>query len=173
MKTAKTNFARANKRKKTSENFERYKKNARISKLGEEFPRGETRSTKWTALHRAWIGYKIANNPKNGESIFDRMYYAQLIQDIQSELGIGRASFPQLGLLGDITFLYDKVKELELQNDHDELKFKEYKKKKKEHIKTIVDSSMMTDDEKNWMYDGVIPKYAERLIMVDHHSTLT
>lgn len=161
-----THFARANKRKLSSENFERSKKGARITRFSIEFNRGDTRSTKWTALHRAWIGYKIANNPVNGESIFDRMYYAQLIQDIQSELGVARTSFPQLGLLGDITFLYDKIKELELQNEHDELKYKEYKKKKKEYIKTIVDSSMITDEEKNWLYDGVIPEYAERLIMV-------
>lgn len=161
-----THFARANKRKLSSENFERSKKGARITRLSIEFNRGDTRSTKWSALHRAWLGYKIANDPRKGEGMFDRMYYAQLIQDIQSELGVARTSFPQLGLLGDITFLYDKVKELELQNDHDELWFKEYTKKKKQHIKTIVDSSMITDDEKNWLYDGIVPEYAERLIMV-------
>jgi hypothetical protein len=38
-----------------------------------------------------------------------------MIQAIQTDLGIARSSFPQLSLLGDLVFLYDKDKELELQ----------------------------------------------------------
>lgn len=158
----KSSFARANDRKKTSGYLERKRKGANVSRFSIEYPRGEDRSLKWSALHKAWLGYKIALS----ETFFDRMYYAQLIQDIQSDLGIARASFPQLGLLGDVTFLYDKMKESELQDSHDELWYKEYKKRRKQHIKEIVDSSRISDEEKEWLYDGVIPEYAERLIMV-------
>ena len=67
-----------------------------------------------------------------------------MIQAIQTDLGIARSSFPQPSLLGDLIFLYDKDKELELHEQNDELWFKEYKKKKREHIRKIVDASMMT-----------------------------
>lgn len=162
-KRNRSHFARANDRKKTSGYFERSKKGARVSRFTLEYPRGDDRSAKWSALHKAWIGYKIAMNK---ETFFDRMYWAQLVQDIQSDLGVARASFPQLGLLGDVTFLYDKIKESELQDSHDELWYKEYKKRRKQHIKEIVDSTRISDEEKEWLYDGIIPEYAERLIMI-------
>jgi hypothetical protein len=63
-------------------------------------------------------------------------------------MGLQRSSFPDLGLLGDSVFTYDIEKELELQTDHDELWFKEYKKKKRAHIQEIVDASMLTEQER-------------------------
>ena len=62
-----------------------------------------------------------------------------------------RTSFPNLGLLGDYIFLYDKEKELELQTEEDELWFKQYKKNKRAQIQEIVDASMLSEQEKEWM----------------------
>jgi hypothetical protein len=39
----------------------------------------------------------------------------QMIQNIQTDLGLKRSSFPQLSLAGDVIFAYDIEKELELQ----------------------------------------------------------
>ena len=94
-------------------------------------------------------------------------------QVIQTDLGIARSSFPQLSLLGDVVFLYNKDKELELQEQHDELWYTDYKKKKKEHIREIVDASMMTEKEIEEMREEFGPaiqmdsqnRYIERIIM--------
>ena len=122
------------------------------------------------------MGYKISKNPKNGESFQDRLGWASTIRNIQTDMGLQRSSFPDLGLLGDSVFTYDLEKELELQTDHDELWFKEYKKKKRAHIQEIVDASMLTEQEKESMeeyepqftpgktYDNE-NKYVERVIM--------
>jgi hypothetical protein len=74
-----------------------------------------------------------------------------MIQNIQTDLGLKRSSFPQLSLVGDVVFAYDIEKELELQDKHDELWFKEYEKKKREHIQEIVDASMLTEQEIEWV----------------------
>lgn len=99
-----------------------------------------------------------------------------MIQAIQTDLGIARSSFPQLSLLGDLVFLYDKDKELELQEQHDELWYKEYKRKKREHIRQIVDTSMMTEKEIEEMREEFGPaiqmdaqnRYIERIIMPNY-----
>jgi hypothetical protein len=83
---------------------------------------------RWNCLFRAWLGYKIANNPKNDESFQERLGWAITIQNIQTDLGLRRSSFPNLGLLGDYVFAYDQEKELELQTEENELWFNEYKK---------------------------------------------
>jgi hypothetical protein len=52
-------------------------------------------SQTWGALHKAWKGYIIAKNKDE----FDRLYfYAEIIQKLQSELGLPVSSFPSLGL---------------------------------------------------------------------------
>jgi hypothetical protein len=139
-------------------------------------PSGYTRGQGWGLLHKAWIGYKRANNPRNGESFQDRLQWAIIIQNVQTDLGLQRASFPNLGLLGDYIFLYDQKKELELQTEEDELWLKEYKKKKASYIKATVHSSMLSEQEIEWMneyasqctadptYDNE-NKYAERITM--------
>jgi len=107
------------------------------------------------------------------ESLQDKLYWASMIQVIQTDLGIARSSFPQLSLLGDVVFLYNKDKELELQEQHDELWYTDYKKKKKEHIREIVDASMMTEKEIEEMREEFGPaiqmdsqnRYIERIIM--------
>ena len=130
-------FARQNHRKKTSNGYEYEKKPRKLvlsRSIGDGWMpcrSGYTRGQGWGLLHKAWIGFKRTNNPRNGESFQDRLRWAIRIQDVQTDLGLQRTSFPNLGLLGDYIFLYDKEKELELQTEEDELWFKQYKKNKR------------------------------------------
>lgn len=133
------------------------------------YPRGEV----WNLLFKAWLGYKIANNPKNKETLQDKLHWAQIIQNVQTDLGLQRSSFPQLSLLGDVVFLFDKVKEREIEDLHNELELEEWKKKKKHHIQEIVDASMLTDKEIEMMreFGPALPtdprgRYVERIVMV-------
>lgn len=172
-------FSRQNRRKKTSDGYEHEKKPRKLvlSRFTGDGWRpcqsGYTRGQGWGLLHKAWIGFKRANNPRNRESLQDKLYWASMIQVIQTDLGIARSSFPQLSLLGDVVFLYNKDKELELQEQHDELWYTDYKKKKKEHIREIVDASMMTEKEIEEMREEFGPaiqldsqnRYIERIIM--------
>ena len=150
-------FARQNHRKKTSDGYEYEKKPRKVvlsRSTGDGWMScrsGYTRGQGWGLLHKAWIGFKRANNPRNGESFQDRLRWAIRIQDVQTDLGLQRTSFPNLGLLGDYIFLYDKEKELELQTEEDELWFKRYKKNKRAQIQEIVDASMLSEQEKEWM----------------------
>jgi hypothetical protein len=172
-------FARQNHRKKTSDQYEKKFKNVQLSQFRADkwipCPSGYTRGQGWNCLFRAWLGYKIANNPRNGETIQDKLFWAQMIQNIQTDLGLKRSSFPHLSLAGDVIFAYAIEKELELQDQHDELWLKEYKKKRA-HIQEIVDGSMLTDQEKEWMEEYASPsltrptyddtnRYVERVIM--------
>lgn len=173
-------FARQNHKKKTSNEYEKKFKNAVLSRFsGDQWipcRSGFTRGQGWNCLFRAWLGYRISNNPRNGETIQDKLFWAQMIQNIQTDLGLKRSSFPQLSLAGDVVFAYDIEKELELQDKHDELWFKEYEKKKHAHIREVVNSSMLTEQEKEWMeeyasespthpmYDAT-NRFVERVIM--------
>jgi hypothetical protein len=69
----------------------------------------------WGALRKAWKGYKLAkydgDEPKMRE-------YAKRIQTLEEQIGIPTASFPNLGMLGDLFFLYDKDKERELRTQY-------------------------------------------------------
>jgi hypothetical protein len=175
----KRHFARQNHRKKTSDGYE-FEKTPRKLVLSRftgdgwvPCPSGYTRGQGWGLLHKAWIGFKRANNPRNGESLQDKLYWASTIQSTQTDLGIARSSFPNLSLLGDVVFLYDKEKELELQEQHDELWYTDYKKKKREYIRQIVDASMMTEKEIEEIREEFGPaiqmdagnRYIERIIM--------
>jgi hypothetical protein len=119
-----------------------------------------------------------ANNPRNGESFRDRLGWAITIQNIQTDLGLQRSPFPDLGLLGDYVFVYDHEKELALQDRHNDLWLEEYKKEKRRaHVQEIVDSSMFTEQEKEWMeecapqitadvtYNNGESRHAERIVM--------
>jgi hypothetical protein len=170
-------LARQNCRKKTSDQYEKKFRNVQLSQFSADkwipCPSGYTKGQGWNCLFRAWLGYKIANNPRNGETIQDKLFWAQMIQNIQTDLGLKRSSFPQLSLAGDVIFAYDIEKELELQDQHDQLWLKEYKKKKCAHIQEIVDSSMLTDEEIEIMreYEPTLlkdpqGKYVERVVMV-------
>ncbi|MGH9926580.1 MAG: hypothetical protein ACRD5B_14510 [Nitrososphaeraceae archaeon] len=179
-RSSRRHFARQNPRKKTSDQYEKKFKNVRLSQFRADSwipcPSGYNRGQGWNCLFRAWLGYKISKNPKNGESVQDRFRWAIAIQNIQTDLGLQRNSFPELGLRGDSVFTYDLEKELELQTEHDELWFKEYKKKKRAHIQEIVDASMLTEQEKEWMEEYALQtamhptsddtnRYAEHIVM--------
>lgn len=155
-RSSRRHFARQNARKKTSDQYEKKFKNVQLSQFSADkwIPcnSGYTRGQGWNCLFRAWLGYKIANNPKNGESFHDRLGWAITIQNIQTDLGLQRSSFPDLGLLGDYVFVYDHGKELELQDQHYDLWLEEYKKEEtRAHLREIVDSSMFTEQEREWM----------------------
>jgi hypothetical protein len=101
-------FARQNHRKKTSDQYEKKFKNVQLSRFSADkwipCPSGYARGQGWNCLFRAWLGYKIANNPRNGETIQDKLFWAQMIQNIQTDLGLKRSSFPQLSLAGRCNF---------------------------------------------------------------------
>jgi hypothetical protein len=181
-------FARQNPRKKTSDQYEKKFKNVQLSQFSADkwipCPSGYTRGQGWNCLFRAWLGYKISKNLKNGESFQDRLGWAITIQNIQTDMGLQRSPFPELGLLGESVFTYNIEKELELQDQHDELWLKEYEKKKRAHIQEIVNGSMLTDQEKEWLeaytpqFTTDINRQAERIIMpnlfdIRRHTTNT
>ena len=112
-----------------------------------DIPRGQG----WNCLFRAWLDYKISKNPRNGETFQDRLGWAIAIQNIQSDLGLQRTAFPDLCLEGDYVFCYDLSKQMELEDLDNELWLKEYKKKRRAHIQEIVDASMLSEQEKEWM----------------------
>jgi hypothetical protein len=74
-------IARQNRRKKTSDGYEYEKKPRKLilSRFtGDGWlptPSGYTKAQGWGALSKAWLGYKIANNPKNGESFQERLMW--------------------------------------------------------------------------------------------------
>ena len=78
-------------------------------------PCGFKNSVTWGALKKCWKGYKRAK--ADGDEILMREY-ATRIQTLEGQLGIPTASFPNLSLLGDIFFLYDKDKERELRQQY-------------------------------------------------------
>lgn len=175
-------FSRQNRRKKTSNGyeFERKPRKLVLSRFtGDGWmpcPSGYTRGQGWGLLHKAWIGYKRALNPRNGETFQDRLRWAVTIQNIQTDLGLQRTSFPTLGLHGDYIFTYNESKQMELVDLDIELFLKEWKKKRRAHIQEIVDSSMLTEQEKEWFEEyapkfttgrtyGNENKYVERVIM--------
>jgi hypothetical protein len=175
-------FARQNRRKKTSNGYE-YEKKPRKLVLSRftgdgwmPCPSGYTKGQGWGLLHKAWIGYKRSLNPRNGESFRDRLRWAVTIQNIQTDLGLQRSAFPTLGIEGDYVFAYSESKQMELEDLDNELFLNEWMKKKRAYIQEIVESSMLTEQEKEWVeeyapqfstgktYDNE-NKYVERIIM--------
>lgn len=103
--------------------------------------------------------------------------WAVTIQNIQTDLGLQRTSFPTLGLHGDYIFTYSESKQMELEDLDNELFLKEWNKKRRAHIQEIVHSSMLSEQEKDWMEEYVSSqpitdttcdnekRYVERVIM--------
>src|SRR5688500_10910607 len=94
----KRHFARQNHRKKTSNEYEKKFKNVVLSRFcGDQWipcASGFSRGQGWNCLFHAWLGYKISKNPKNGESLQDRLGWAIKIQNLQTDLGLQRTAFP-------------------------------------------------------------------------------
>ena len=78
-------------------------------------PCGFSNGVTWGALRKCWKGYKRAKT--DGDEFLMREY-AGRIQTLEEQLGVPTASFPNLGMLGDIFFLYDKEKEAELRQQY-------------------------------------------------------
>jgi len=170
-------FARQNLRKKTYDGYE-FEKKPRKLKLSRftgdgwmPCPSGYTRGQGWGLLHKAWIGYKRSLNPRNGESFQEKLRWAVTIQNIQTDLGLQRSAFPTLGIEGDYVFAYSISKQMELEDLDNELWLKEYKKKRTAHIQEIVNGSMLTDQEKEWLeaytpqFTTDINRQVERIIL--------
>jgi hypothetical protein len=123
------------------------------------------------------LGYRISKNPKNGESLQDRIGWAIKIQNLQTDLGLQRSSFPELAIEGDYVFAYSESKHMELVDLDTELFLKEWKKKRRAHIQEIVKGSMLSEQEKEWMeeyapqvttditYNDKENRYVERITM--------
>ena len=131
----------------------------------ENYTKGQT----WGALHRAWIGFKIANRK---EGYLERLNWAIKIQNLQSDLEIQRASFPHLGLLGDRIFLFDKEKEAEVKATDDMAKeeYEEYRRQKiakRNHIRQIVHIDELTNAERECLPDFYDSDKVERISLVD------
>jgi hypothetical protein len=65
-------FARQNHRKKTSDQYLKKFKNVQLSQYNADkwipCPSGYLKSQGWSALSKAWSGYRISCNPRNGET---------------------------------------------------------------------------------------------------------
>jgi hypothetical protein len=48
----------------------------------------------WGALHKAWKGYTIAKNKGEDDKL---IHYAEIIQELQDDLGRRVTSFPEIG----------------------------------------------------------------------------
>lgn len=126
------------------------------------------------------MGYKISKNPRNGESFQDKLGWAITIQNVQTDLGLQRSAFPDLGIQGDYVFTYNLSKQMELEDLDNESWLKEYKKKRRAHIQEIVDTSFLSQEEKEWLhevfmnshptfqqtFDPISRRYVERVTMV-------
>lgn len=84
---------------------------------GREFilPCGWKYGETWGALKKCWTGYKVAKKDDDRDLMLE---YAKRIQKLETQLGVPTASFPNLGLIGDLFFLYNKEKEMELRNHY-------------------------------------------------------
>jgi hypothetical protein len=172
-----------NKLSTDSENFQPVKKGVITSVYTHDgympCPSGYTRGQGWSLLNRAWLGFKIASDPRRNEGFLSRLNWAMVIQNIQTDLGIKRTSFPQLGLLGDYIFLYDSQKQEEMKEEHEELSKEEKRKRweeklaKRAHIREIVHSSFLSDTERTYLKDTFTDTgsggegFVEKIVLVD------
>jgi hypothetical protein len=91
--------------------------------------------------------------------------------------GLQRSAFPELSIEGDYLFAYSESNHMELVDQDAELFLKEWKKKRRAHIQEIVNGSMLSEQEKEWMeeyeprvttdisYNNKENMYVERITM--------
>jgi hypothetical protein len=77
--------------------------------------------------------------------------WAITIQNIQTDLGLQCCAFPTLGIEGDYIIAYSESKHMELVDLDAELSIKEWEKKRRAYIQKIVNGSMLSEQEKEWM----------------------
>jgi hypothetical protein len=61
----------------------------------EKLPSGYSKGQSWGALRKSWKGYRTAKVQGDKEGM---MKYATRIRSLQDELGVAKASFPELNL---------------------------------------------------------------------------
>lgn len=100
-------------------------------------PSGYSISQCFNVLRKLWYAYRRAIGTDN--DIHKMEKYAKAIQDVQKDMGIKTASFPHLGLYGDVLILNDKNGRRAVYEDHSALKKKqeEYEKWQAENAKKI------------------------------------
>lgn len=100
-------------------------------------PSGYSISQCFNVLRKLWYAYRRAIGTDNDIDKMEK--YAKAIQDVQKDMGIKTASFPHLGLYGDVLILNDKNGRRAVYEDHSALKKKqeEYEKWQAENAKKI------------------------------------
>jgi hypothetical protein len=150
---------------------------SRKEQQGLKCPSGYSISQCFNAMKNMWLGYKVALEGRDKEKSHDNMIkYAIAIQKIQEDMGIKTASFPHLGLYGDVLVLNNKKGERVVFEDHSALKAKqeEYEKwqaERTENAKKIQEVLQKPDEEKG----ETIETIADDLFpseMVDYEETV-
>lgn len=134
-------------------------------------PSGYSISQCFNVLRKLWYAYRRAIGTDN--DIHKMEKYAKAIQDVQKDMGIKTASFPHLGLYGDVLILNDKNGRRAVYEDHSALKKKqeEYEKWQAENAKKI-QVMLQKPDKQN---DQVIETFADDVFpyeMQDNEETV-
>ena len=114
-------------------------------------PSGHSISQCFNVLHKLWTGYRIALNGADGDRSFKKMKkYAKAIQDVQKDMGIKTASFPHIGIFGDVFILNNKNGERIVSRNDSALKKKqeEFEKRQAENSRKIQEVLQKPDIEK-------------------------
>jgi len=114
-------------------------------------PSGYSISQCFNVLRKLWYAYRRAIGTDNDIDKMEK--YAKAIQDVQKDMGIKTASFPHLGLYGDVLVLNDKREKRLVFVNHSALKKKqeEYEKwqvEQAENAKKIQEKLQKPDKEK-------------------------
>ena len=84
------------------------------------------RTPEWGALHRAWVGYVIANNEDDEEQM---RKYALVIRKFQRRLNIAISDFPDIGVYG-----FESRQDFENKEEDDDSKLGVYDPWSRERI---------------------------------------
>jgi hypothetical protein len=110
-------------------------------------PSGYSISQCFNVLRKLWYAYRRAIGTDNDIDKMEK--YAKAIQDVQIDMGIKTASFPHLGLYGDVLILNDKNGRRAVYEDDSALKKKqeEYEKWQAENAKKIQEMLQKPDKQ--------------------------
>ncbi len=112
-------------------------------------PSGYSVSQCFNVMRKLWYGYRKSMN--YDKDIQKMKKYAKAIQKVQKDMGIPTASFPHLGLYGDLLVLNDKKGNRVVFENHSALKKKqqEHEKWQAENSKKIQEFLMKPDESKD------------------------
>ena len=110
-------------------------------------PSGYSISQCFNVMGKLWYAYRRAKD--NDKDIKKMEKYARAIQEVQKDMGIKTASFPHLGIYGDVFVLNDKEGNRVVFEDHSAMKKKqeEYEKWQAENSKEIQQHVQKPDKE--------------------------